>query len=89
LVPGLISATKAALPFFKPQGRSFRTATPLPSHGFYVDRTRNLTNVEMAAKLKVSVRKVKAWEHDQIVPTADEWRVLESILNLDFAFTKS
>jgi ribosome-binding protein aMBF1 (putative translation factor) len=49
----------------------------------------DLSQPEMAVKLKFSVRKVKAWEHDQIVPTADEWRVLESILNMDCAFPKS
>jgi DNA-binding transcriptional regulator YiaG len=49
----------------------------------------NLSQPEMAAKMKVSVRKVKAWEHDQTVPTADEWRVLKDILHLDWAFSKS
>jgi DNA-binding transcriptional regulator YiaG len=49
----------------------------------------NLSQPEMAAKLKISVRKVKAWEHDQIVPSVDERRPLESILNLDSALPKS
>jgi DNA-binding transcriptional regulator YiaG len=48
----------------------------------------DLSQPEMAVKLKVSVWKVKAWEHDQIIPTADEWRALESILNLDSEFPK-
>jgi DNA-binding transcriptional regulator YiaG len=46
----------------------------------------NLSQLEMAVKAGVSVRKVKAWEHDQIIPTADEWRVLTGILHLDSAF---
>jgi DNA-binding transcriptional regulator YiaG len=49
----------------------------------------DLSQPEMAAKLKISVRKVKAWEHDQIVPTTAEWRVLTDILRLDLAFPKS
>jgi DNA-binding transcriptional regulator YiaG len=49
----------------------------------------NLSQPEMAVKLKVSVQKVKAWEHDQMVPIADEWRDLTTILRLDLAFPKS
>jgi DNA-binding transcriptional regulator YiaG len=43
----------------------------------------DLSQPELATKAGVSVRKVKAWEHDQISPTADEWRTLVGILNLE------
>ena len=48
----------------------------------------NLSQPEVAIKAGVSVRKAMAWEHDQIVPTADEWRVLTGILHLDSTFPK-
>jgi DNA-binding transcriptional regulator YiaG len=48
----------------------------------------NLSQPEVAVKAGVSVQKVKAWEHDQIIPTTDEWRVLMGILHLDSTFPK-
>lgn len=49
----------------------------------------DLSQPDMAAKLKVLVRKVKAWECGQAVPTRDEWQILEGILRLDSTFPKS
>jgi DNA-binding transcriptional regulator YiaG len=57
----------------------------------------NLSQPDVAVKAGVSVRKVKAWKNDQIIPTADEWRVLTGILHfakigdlsLDHFFTSS
>ena len=43
----------------------------------------DLTQPELARKSGVTVRTVKAWEHDAAVPTETEWGVLEQILNLD------
>lgn len=48
----------------------------------------DLFQPEMALKVGVSVRKVQAWEHDKIIPTADEWQILTSILLMDSAFPK-
>jgi DNA-binding transcriptional regulator YiaG len=48
----------------------------------------NLSQPEVAVKAGVSVRKVKAWEHDQLLPTETEWRVLAGILHLDSTFSK-
>jgi DNA-binding transcriptional regulator YiaG len=48
----------------------------------------NLSQPELAIKSGVSVRKVKAWEHDQIAPTEAEWQVLAGILRLDLRFPK-
>jgi DNA-binding transcriptional regulator YiaG len=49
----------------------------------------NLSQAEMAIKSGVSVRKVKAWEHDHIEPTEAEWQVLAGILRLDSTFPKT
>ncbi len=43
----------------------------------------NLSQPELALKSLVSVRKVKAWEYDQIAPNEAEWRVLSAILKLE------
>jgi DNA-binding transcriptional regulator YiaG len=43
----------------------------------------DLSQPELAEKSGVSVRKVKAWEYDQITPTTAEWQVLAAILHLD------
>jgi hypothetical protein len=42
----------------------------------------NLSQPEVAAKMGVTVRKVKAWEYDQIKPSQSEWPILASTLNL-------
>jgi len=43
----------------------------------------DLSQPELAVKSGVTVRKVKAWEYDQIVPNEAEWVVLATILNLE------
>lgn len=43
----------------------------------------NLSQPELALKLAVTVRKIKAWEHDQLVPTGAEWQVLATVLALE------
>ena len=48
----------------------------------------DLTQPELAVKAGVTVRKVKAWEHDRVAPTSDEWRTLAGILNLDLEYLK-
>ena len=49
----------------------------------------NLSQPELAVKSGVSVRKVKAWEHDHITPTEAERQVLAGILRLDSTYPKS
>jgi DNA-binding transcriptional regulator YiaG len=48
----------------------------------------DLSQPELAVKAGVSARKVKAWEHDQIIPTVEEWEILANILHLDFEYPK-
>jgi len=43
----------------------------------------DLSQPELAVKSGVTVRKVKAWEHDQIVPNDAEWQSLTTILKLE------
>jgi DNA-binding transcriptional regulator YiaG len=43
----------------------------------------NLSQPELALKSAVTVRKIKAWEHDQLVPTEVEWRALVTVLALE------
>jgi hypothetical protein len=43
----------------------------------------NLSQPEVAEKTGVVVRRVKAWEHDQIKPTESEWRILASVLDFE------
>jgi DNA-binding transcriptional regulator YiaG len=49
----------------------------------------NLFQPEVAVKAGVSVRQVMAWEHDQLLPTQDQWQVLVGTLRLDFPFSKA
>jgi ribosome-binding protein aMBF1 (putative translation factor) len=49
----------------------------------------DLSQPELAVKSGVSVRKVKAWEHDQIIPSEAEWQALAGILHLDLAEPKT
>jgi DNA-binding XRE family transcriptional regulator len=46
----------------------------------------NLSQPEVALKTGVSERMVRAWEHDQFLPTEGQWQVLTAILRLDFKF---
>jgi hypothetical protein len=48
----------------------------------------NLSQPEVALKAGVSERMVRAWEHDQSLPTEAQWLVLASILGLDSTFPK-
>jgi DNA-binding transcriptional regulator YiaG len=43
----------------------------------------NLTQSELAVKSGVTVGKIKAWEHDQIMPTDAEWEALGMVLAMD------
>ena len=43
----------------------------------------DLSQPELAVKSGATVRKVKAWEHDQNLPTEVEWKLLEKILKLE------
>jgi DNA-binding transcriptional regulator YiaG len=49
----------------------------------------DLSQPALAVKSGVSVRKVKAWEYDQITPTEAEWEVLAGILRLDSTCPKT
>ena len=43
----------------------------------------------MAVKLTISVRKVRAWEHDELLPTEVEWQPLANLLRIDLEFLRS
>jgi hypothetical protein len=43
----------------------------------------DLSQPELAIKARVTVRKVKAWEYDQNMPTPAEWKALARVLALD------
>jgi ribosome-binding protein aMBF1 (putative translation factor) len=45
----------------------------------------DLSQPELAVKSGATVRKVKAWEHDQNLPTEVEWKLLVKILKLETA----
>lgn len=45
----------------------------------------DLSQPELAVKSGATVRKVKAWEHDQNLPTEVEWKLLVKILKLKTA----
>ena len=49
----------------------------------------NLSQPEVALKAGVSELLVRAWEHDQSLPTETQWQVLADILRLDSTFPKS
>ena len=49
----------------------------------------NLSQPEVALQAGVSERMVRAWEHDQSLPTEAQWQVLAGILGLDSTFPKS
>jgi DNA-binding transcriptional regulator YiaG len=48
----------------------------------------NLSQPEVVLKAGVSEQTVRAWEHDQSLPTEAQWQVLAGILHLDSAFPK-
>jgi DNA-binding transcriptional regulator YiaG len=48
----------------------------------------NLSQPEVAVKAGVSEAAVRAWEHDQSLPTQAQWQVLAGILRLDSTFPK-
>ena len=43
----------------------------------------DLSQPELGVKAGFTVRKIKAWEHDQTIPTEVEWQVLAEILGLN------
>lgn len=43
----------------------------------------DLSQPELAQKTGFTVRKIKAWEHDWIVPTETQWLILAPILGLE------
>lgn len=45
----------------------------------------DLSQPELVVKSSVTVRKIKAWEHYQSLPTEGEWELLAKILNLEVA----
>jgi len=49
----------------------------------------DLSQPELAIKGGFTVRKIKAWEHDQSIPTEAEWRVLAEIIGLDASMEPS
>ena len=52
-------------------------------------REAHLSQPEMAVKLTISVRKVRAWEHDELLPTEVEWQPLANLLRIDLEFLRS
>ncbi|MEI7535434.1 MAG: helix-turn-helix transcriptional regulator [Verrucomicrobiae bacterium] len=48
----------------------------------------NLSQSEVAQKLKVSTRTVRKWEHGHACPTEDHWQLLRHLLNFDSQFLK-
>jgi hypothetical protein len=49
----------------------------------------NLSQPEVAAKVGVPERTVRAWEHDDLLPTKAQWQLLAGILRFDSMFPKS
>jgi DNA-binding transcriptional regulator YiaG len=49
----------------------------------------NLSEPEIALKAGISERTVQAWEHDRLIPTEAQWKVLTGILRLNSPFPKS
>lgn len=45
----------------------------------------SLSQPELALKAGQTVKKIMAWEHDQMTPTVAEWEVLKPVLNLEEA----
>jgi hypothetical protein len=53
------------------------------------EKHQKITILHFARFQFLSVRKVKAWEHDHITPTEAEWQVLAGILLLDSTCPKT
>lgn len=45
----------------------------------------NLSQPELALKTGYTVRRIKMWEHDRLIPTTTEWAVLRGVLGLEEA----
>ena len=45
----------------------------------------DLSQPELARKTGFTVRKIKTWEHDWIIPTEAEWHILARSLDLETA----
>jgi DNA-binding XRE family transcriptional regulator len=45
----------------------------------------DLTQAEVAAKVKVSDKTLRAWEYDSLLPSKAEWQRLATILPLEIA----
>jgi ribosome-binding protein aMBF1 (putative translation factor) len=43
----------------------------------------DLSQAELGVKAGFSVRRIKVWEHDETVPTENEWQILAEILGLN------
>jgi len=78
---------EALLPDFK-QKYSARKLIPtevktLGDHLLLRRIKADLSQPEVAAKTGFTVRKIKAWEHDRIIPTEAEWHILAKVLDLE------
>ena len=49
----------------------------------------DLSQAEIAAKLKVSDKTLRAWEYDQALPTEVQWQALITLLPLDAGLLES
>jgi DNA-binding XRE family transcriptional regulator len=45
----------------------------------------DLTQAEVAAKIKVSDKTLRAWEYDSLIPSKAEWQRLTAILPMEIA----
>ena len=77
-------------PYFSHSKERFSTRKLIPvypktvgDHLFLKRIEANLSQPEVAVKEGVSVRRVKAREYDQSLPTEGQWQVLVDILRLD------
>jgi ribosome-binding protein aMBF1 (putative translation factor) len=50
---------------------------------------KNLAPGHLAAKMGIASTLVRSWEHDQLLPTEDQWEALAGILRMDSMFPKS
>jgi DNA-binding transcriptional regulator YiaG len=78
---------EAVLPDFK-QRFSARKLIPVEvkTLGDYLLLKRvkaDLSQPEVAAQTGFTVRKIKTWEHDRIMPTEAEWHILAKVLDLE------
>jgi ribosome-binding protein aMBF1 (putative translation factor) len=88
----LVIAHRTVLVKFDHFKQRFSPRQPIPVHletlGDYLLLKRigaDLSQPELAVKSSVTVRKIKAREHDQSLPTDGEWELLAKILNLEVA----